>query len=583
MPPRPAQQAATAPSMALESRCRLVAQVYGVSRDATLAWFDAARAGRLRVMRQLHSNLEAASTAASTAAAASGSPPTRQPVLLVHVTGEGTSYGFVGSSALHWAAANGDAAMLRQLLDWGAAPNAQNKGGSTALHSACAHLRLETASLLLQHGANPDIADCCNDTPADVLNQMTSLPSSSRSIRASILELLKVQSLAMRMIAATRSRGGSSSQATQVGGGNASRASASASASWDAASMRKLVVGCGVFPSEDACPVDRGELVVACRVALAHFERQLGAASTSDSAFERLRGDLEQLETQRAAQKTAAKARRANTTSAQPGVPGQSVNQGVGDDDDEDEDEDDEQAHMQILAEKAKQTSDKGNVAFRGNELRLAVQCYTAAIALCPGDATYYSNRSAAYLRMGVPARALQDAQKAAALRPDWAKPYHRWGSASLALGRLQDAVAAFRLGLERAPRDPTLESGLEEVLAAIRDRRGDDDHDSVDDAPRSNTSRESDAQHARCDGAPHAAPASSPPTASGASVSAPTSASSASFVPIHERRPWFSCVLCDNRTRDAAESPCCRALVCGTCASRRFAQPGKCPLRCSK
>jgi tetratricopeptide (TPR) repeat protein len=482
---------------ALEARCKIVNRVYGASRDAMLAWLNAARSGELKTMRRLQAH-----------AAASEQAPR-----LVHLTGEGTSYGFIGSTALHWAAANGDTAMMRQLLEWGASPNAQNKGGSTPLHSACANLRVDSVALLLQHGANPLISDCCNDTPADLLTNADAdtdvrrggkTTKAASDVRARIRQLLDAQALASSL----RDR---SSGITAV----------------DAKSMRALLVLSGAFARPEECPVELAALTSACRAALGAFSSRLERAASCDASFERLRSQLQDAEDAARDRDAAADDDDAATAAERSA----------------------EAAEQQMLHIKAQQTSAKGNDAFSRGDYRLAVQLYTTAISLAPRDATFHSNRSAAYMKLAVPARALADAKAAAALRPEWAKPYHRMGTAALALGQLDDAVAAFRIGLERAPGDPSLLAGLEAAAAARTERRAE----------------------------PRVIDEEAAPSAK----SAPPAATDAAFVPLEQRRPWFTCSLCDNRTRDAAESPCCAVRVCGTCARRRFGT-ARCPLGCA-
>lgn len=61
---------------------------------------------------------------------------------------------------LHSAASARNVAVVRQLLDRGAPPNARQQAGWTPLHAAAQNGDLETLDLLLQHGADPN---ACND------------------------------------------------------------------------------------------------------------------------------------------------------------------------------------------------------------------------------------------------------------------------------------------------------------------------------------------------------------------------------------------------------------------------------------
>lgn len=85
-----------------------------------------------------------------------------------------------------------------------------------------------------------------------------------------------------------------------------------------------------------------------------------------------------------------------------------------------------------------------------------AVTMYSQAIAGNDKDHTLYSNRSAAYLALGLYDQAVWDAQKAVKLQPDWPKAHYRLGAAHFALSRWQEAVTCFQrvLNLEQGNTD---------------------------------------------------------------------------------------------------------------------------------
>lgn len=62
------------------------------------------------------------------------------------------------------------------------------------------------------------------------------------------------------------------------------------------------------------------------------------------------------------------------------------------------------------------------NEACQAGHYAKAVGLYTDAIALDPNNHILYSNRSAAYLKMGQFSQALVDATKARDLNPTWPK-----------------------------------------------------------------------------------------------------------------------------------------------------------------
>ena len=77
----------------------------------------------------------------------------------------------------------------------------------------------------------------------------------------------------------------------------------------------------------------------------------------------------------------------------------------------------------------------------------------------------YYSNRSAAYLQQKNASLALEDANACLGLNPNFAKGYSRKGAALHALKRYNDAIAAYKEGLEKFPEDSGLKHGLEAVI----------------------------------------------------------------------------------------------------------------------
>lgn len=75
--------------------------------------------------------------------------------------------------------------------------------------------------------------------------------------------------------------------------------------------------------------------------------------------------------------------------------------------------------------------------------LRDAISSYTEAIKLHGSDATYWCNRSACYLTLGLPQQALNDAEVSRKLDPNWPKACFRLASARLELKQYEDAALA--------------------------------------------------------------------------------------------------------------------------------------------
>lgn len=81
--------------------------------------------------------------------------------------------------------------------------------------------------------------------------------------------------------------------------------------------------------------------------------------------------------------------------------------------------------------------------------------------------------RSAAYLSNGDAERALADANECVALKAQWSKGYGRQGAALHALRRFDEAIVAYKKGLEVEPGSAALQDGLDEVMAARRASAG--------------------------------------------------------------------------------------------------------------
>ena len=75
-------------------------------------------------------------------------------------------------------------------------------------------------------------------------------------------------------------------------------------------------------------------------------------------------------------------------------------------------------ANKAAFLEKVRQS----NAACQTGDFALAVSLYTEAIHLDPANHILYSNRSAAYVKLGQFAKALQDSVKAKQLNPEWPK-----------------------------------------------------------------------------------------------------------------------------------------------------------------
>lgn len=103
---------------------------------------------------------------------------------------------------------------------------------------------------------------------------------------------------------------------------------------------------------------------------------------------------------------------------------------------------------------------DKGNEAMKNGDNKDAVEHYSAAIALDSDNHVFYSNRSAAYCKLELFDKALEDADECVKINPKWGKGWSRKASALEFLGRHSDALEAYDEGLKVDPDNKLLKDG---------------------------------------------------------------------------------------------------------------------------
>ncbi|KAL4398977.1 Hsp90 co-chaperone [Malassezia pachydermatis] len=123
----------------------------------------------------------------------------------------------------------------------------------------------------------------------------------------------------------------------------------------------------------------------------------------------------------------------------------------------------------------------QGNASFAAKDYESAIKHYTAAIEEAEksgekdGVHVLYSNRSASHAGMKNWDAALDDAEATIRANPSFAKGYGRKGSALHGAHRYEDAVAAYKAGLEACPDDAALKKGLADVERAMSAGAGSD------------------------------------------------------------------------------------------------------------
>lgn len=116
----------------------------------------------------------------------------------------------------------------------------------------------------------------------------------------------------------------------------------------------------------------------------------------------------------------------------------------------------------------AAELKEEGNAKFKAGQYQAAIVAYTQSLEVEPNQHLCFSNRSAAYLKLGnASEEALKDAEKCVELAPDWAKGYSRLAAALQELKRWDDAIAACEHGFEK-----TSDESLPKMIVEVRNRQ---------------------------------------------------------------------------------------------------------------
>lgn len=99
----------------------------------------------------------------------------------------------------------------------------------------------------------------------------------------------------------------------------------------------------------------------------------------------------------------------------------------------------------------------RGNEEFKAGNFANAVEQYSKAIDVDPGNKTLFSNRSAAYFQLENYIEAMKDAQRCTELDPSFAKGYFRLGCAFEKLDRKHEALESFQKALDISPHDQSI------------------------------------------------------------------------------------------------------------------------------
>jgi small glutamine-rich tetratricopeptide repeat-containing protein alpha len=129
----------------------------------------------------------------------------------------------------------------------------------------------------------------------------------------------------------------------------------------------------------------------------------------------------------------------------------------------------------------------KGNSAMAAKNYPSAIENYTSALALVPGNPIFLSNRAAAYSASKDHESAKADAEAAVAVDPKYTKAWSRLGLAKFALGDAKGSMEAYQKGIEYEGNggSDAMKKGFETAkkrVAEQADEEEDDDDDVMTD-----------------------------------------------------------------------------------------------------
>ena len=124
------------------------------------------------------------------------------------------------------------------------------------------------------------------------------------------------------------------------------------------------------------------------------------------------------------------------------------------------------------MADDVETAKEAGNSCMAVGDFVNAMKWYSQALTVAPRDAALYSNRSFAFLKLGLPERALADADEAIRRRPDWAKAHFRRAEALSQAHVHTDALRAYAEGARLDASDVHLQSQCSEAAARLAAQR---------------------------------------------------------------------------------------------------------------
>ena len=125
--------------------------------------------------------------------------------------------------------------------------------------------------------------------------------------------------------------------------------------------------------------------------------------------------------------------------------------------------------------ETSKSWKDKGNLYVQERNYTEALKCYTQAIELDSNDPILYSNRSAMYYNLEDYDNAINDADKAISLKPNYPKAYLRKGNALQGKKLFNEALNTYNIGLKYDKNNSQLLEAYQKLEKIIQNSPGEE------------------------------------------------------------------------------------------------------------
>mmetsp|Transcript_1151 Transcript_1151/g.2403 ORF Transcript_1151/g.2403 Transcript_1151/m.2403 type:complete len:237 (-) Transcript_1151:264-974(-) len=132
----------------------------------------------------------------------------------------------------------------------------------------------------------------------------------------------------------------------------------------------------------------------------------------------------------------------------------------------------DKEEREYVDPEKGKEARERGNDHFRNGRYPEAIQEYTEAIRRSPLDPAPYSNRAAAYTKLGEFPLGLKDCEKCLELDPKYLKAYSRKGAIHFFMKEFHKCLDVYQKGLEVDPSSAEMLDGLRRTKLAIQEQQ---------------------------------------------------------------------------------------------------------------